>query len=293
MTFEQLEIFISAASQPTFFDAAEALHMTQPTLSKQVMRLEQELEVKLFDRSRRSATLTEAGKCFLPEARKLLKQYRQSLQVLEPFLPDHTLRIGTLPILTQYHLTEAFRDFSREHPDIQVILEEVEEAALADGFARGYYDMIIAREQMAEADFPFETKACVLAQDELTAVLPASHPLSEQPKVALSQLAEGPFILMNPYTSVHQLCICLFRENGLSPRILRTARAESIISAVEIGEGISLLPKSNLKVFRQLSSVAVPLNPPVYLPVMLISKKGKNGNAARTFWEVFFRSRRV
>lgn len=293
MTFEQLEIVLSAATQPTFFDAAEALHMTQPTLSKQVMKLEKELGVELFDRSRRSASLTEAGKCFLPEARKLLKQYRQALQALEPFLPERTLRIGTLPILTQYHLTEGFRDFSREHPDIQVILEEVEEAALAEGFARGYYDMIIAREQVAEAGFPFETKTCVLAQDELTAVLPAAHPLSSQPAVSLSQLAEGPFILMNPYTSVHQLCMGLFRENGLSPRILRTARAESIISAVEIGEGISLLPKSNLKVFRQLSCVAVPLNPPVCLPVVLIRKKEKNGSAARTFWEVFFRSRRV
>ena len=78
MTFEQLECFIQAVQEKTFFDAAEALHITQSSLSKQIKKLEAELSIQLFDRSRRSAHLTQAGEFFYPEARKLVQQYQHA-----------------------------------------------------------------------------------------------------------------------------------------------------------------------------------------------------------------------
>ena len=65
MTFEQLECFIYAVQENTFFDAAEALHITQSSLSKQIKKMEQELGIQLFDRSKRSAVLTQAGEFFI------------------------------------------------------------------------------------------------------------------------------------------------------------------------------------------------------------------------------------
>ncbi|MCC8151892.1 MAG: LysR family transcriptional regulator [Lachnospiraceae bacterium] len=69
MTFDQLDYFIAAVKETTFFDAAESLHMTQSALSKQIMKLEWELDLTLFDRSGRSARLTEAGQLFLRRLR--------------------------------------------------------------------------------------------------------------------------------------------------------------------------------------------------------------------------------
>ena len=63
MTFEQLDYFIAAVQCDTFLDAAETLHISQSALSKQIMKLEKELDIQLWDRSRRSAVLTEAGTC--------------------------------------------------------------------------------------------------------------------------------------------------------------------------------------------------------------------------------------
>ena len=86
MTFEQLECFIYAVQENTFFDAAEALHITQSSLSKQIKKMEQELGIQLFDRSKRSAVLTQAGEFFYPEAQKLSLQYQQTIAKMKDFL---------------------------------------------------------------------------------------------------------------------------------------------------------------------------------------------------------------
>lgn len=107
MTFEQLDCFIAAVECSSFFHAAETLHITQSTLSKQIMKLERELDLTLWDRSRRSAVLTPAGEVFYKEALHLMSEYRKSLATLEQFREtlSQTLRIGTLPILSQYQLS--------------------------------------------------------------------------------------------------------------------------------------------------------------------------------------------
>ena len=73
MTLEQLQYFVAIVESATFFDAAESLHIAQSTLSKQIRNLELELDVQLFDRSRRPASLTDAGRILYPDAVKLLK----------------------------------------------------------------------------------------------------------------------------------------------------------------------------------------------------------------------------
>ena len=80
MTFEQLECFIYAVQENTFFDAAEALHITQSSLSKQIKKMEQELGIQLFDRSKRSAVLTQAGEFFYPEAQSFPFNISRPLQ---------------------------------------------------------------------------------------------------------------------------------------------------------------------------------------------------------------------
>ena len=84
MTFEQIDYFICAAQSRTFFDAAEAMHISQSALSKQIMKLEKELDLVLWDRSKRSAVLTPAGELFYKEALKVSRQYHRSLEVTIP-----------------------------------------------------------------------------------------------------------------------------------------------------------------------------------------------------------------
>lgn len=291
MTFEQLQYFISIVEHNTFFNAAEDLHISQSALSKQIMRLEKELDLKLFDRSRRKAALTEAGTAFYPEAVSLYQCYQKMLSHMNSYKsgPD-TLSIGTLPILTQYGLTYLFRQFENEHPDLQVVLEEVEEPDLLRGLSDGRYDMAVARDHMISGH-KYET--CQIAEDELSVVLPEDHPLAlRRGPVTLQDLSGEPLILMNPYTSIYQLCMQLFEKENIQPHIVRTARTESILSAVSIKEGISLLPRSNFKIFHYENITLLPLNPAVTLPVVLAMEKEKKSSKSVSLFLSFLKNRK-
>lgn len=289
MTFDQIQDFIAVVENNTFFEAAEKLHITQSALSKQIMKLERELDVNLLDRSRRRASVTEAGKIFYQDCLRLSDEYKNSLEHLAPYrhLKEQTLCLGTLPILPQYHLTGKFREFSEKYPDIRLTLEEVEEPDLLPGLLNGKYTLIISRKNMVEN---LHASVFPLADDRLFAVLPDSEPLCRKlgfsselcrelfspcpSPLSLDTLAQMPLILMNRYTSVFQFCTGLFQSHGISPTIIRTGRVESIISAVSIGEGVSLLPGSNFEIFHHENVRLVPLKEDTAIPVVMCMKKG-------------------
>lgn len=292
MTFEQLDCLIAAAEEPTFFDAAESLHITQSSLSKQIMKLEKELGIKLLDRSRRKAVLTEAGEEFYKEALALHRQYRRMLGKMQNYKDtlENEIRIGTLPILMQYHLDQRIKAFSETHSDIHIVLDEAEEELLLKRLDENTYDFIISREQLVK-NGRYQYKP--LAEDELVAVLPSGHPIAASyaacaRPLSLTELSNEHFILMHPYTSVYQQCMEELQKRNMDIRVIRTARAESILSAVSIGEGVSLIPKSNLHVFLHENITAIPLTPPITLSVVLAGKKGSMTTAAmRSFMECF------
>ena len=284
MTFDQIQYFIAIADCNTYFDAAEELNISQAALSKQIIKLEKDLGVALLDRSRRKASLTPAGETFYQDALALRRQneiMNRHMKKYQIFTGNkNELRVGSLPILTQYGLTAHFRQFTESHPDIHLILDEVEENDLKKGLLSSQYDLIICREQMI-AD-QSDISSVYLADDELVTVLPVGHPLAGP--VSLSALADESFILMNRYTSVYQICQALFANVPIHPQILRTGRVESIISAVAIGEGVSLLPYSNFKLFHHEHVKTLPLTPPVKLPVVIAgTKKRINSSICQEF----------
>lgn len=272
MTFEQLKYFIAAVDENTFFDAAEMLHITQSTLSKQIIKLEKELDISLFDRKKRSASLTHAGKEFYKEALILYHQYEHMLTKMYAYQTskEQELHIGTLPILSQYQLTSKIKDFTEFHSDFHVILEETEEEALLDGLDKDYYDLIIVRKHLV-TNHLYEYYP--IATDELVVLLPNTHPLANALSIALSTLSKEPFLLMNHYTSIYQQCMEQFEKYAITPKIVRHARAETILSAVALGEGISLLPKNTLTLFQYQNITPIPLKPSVPLTVVLAKKK--------------------
>ena len=135
MNFEQIRCFIAAAEEPTFLDAAETLHITQSSLSKQIRKLEKELDIALMDRSRRKAALTEAGETFYREALVLVRQYdrMRSRMASCRAASEQILRIGALPVIAQYGLTARLKSFRDLHPNARIILDEAEEQELLEG----------------------------------------------------------------------------------------------------------------------------------------------------------------
>ena len=279
MTFEQLSYFIAIVENDTFFDAACEMNISQSSLSKQIMKLEKELDLTLFDRTTRSATLTQAGEFFYNEAKQLIEHYKLTLENIQIFksLHENKLHIAVLPIQTQYNLNALFNSFRKENPDIELQITEVEDDRLIEGISKNEYDLIIARETMFDKS-QFTTYQ--LAKDELIVAISSEHKLSQRDKLTLDDIKNENFILMNPYTSIYQLCINKLKENNIDANIIRTARTESIIGSVAINEGISLLPKSNFEVFHQKNINTISLKPQIALSVVLAKHKKTASNIA-------------
>lgn len=271
MNFEQLTYFIAIVENDTYFNAAEYLHMSQSNLSKQIIKLENELAIDLFDRSYRSAVLTDAGRLFYNDALQLIDQYHKVLQHIDDYKKsnEQNLHIGILPIQTQYNLTSIFNRFKNQNPNIHISIDEVEEYDLIIGLNQDKYDIIIARENMINSK-QYDTYP--IAEDELVVVLPSSHKLAAHSTLDFNLLSGENFILMNPYTSIYKLCIQQIKKYNIDANIVGTARTESIIGAVSFNEGISLLPKSNFEIFNHKNVVNIPFTNPIRLSVVIAKK---------------------
>ena len=287
MTLEQLQYFVAIVESATFFDAAESLHIAQSTLSKQIRNLELELDVQLFDRSRRHASLTDAGRVLYPDAVKLLKGVQGMKQHLAPYQDSRrsVIHLGVLPILHQYRLNPVLRQFAESHPEITLMIDEVEDEPLRQGFRQGSYDLIIGRPELLTG---VQSTCHLLAHDRLVLLTPAGHPLAGRPAVPLEELSGESFILMHPSSSIYRLCLTACQKKGFQPAVNRTAKIESIVSAVAAGEAVSLLPYSNLDVFRHENVAVIPLQEPVAADVVLACLSPKKLSlCGRTLWKYF------
>lgn len=268
MTFLQLEIFIAVMENDTFFDAAEQLNISQSSLSKQIMSLEKELGVTLLDRSRRSAVPTRAGLCFYEDAVRLMDGYAQMLSHMKPYgdTLGGCIRLGTLPILSQYKITLVIQQFAKAYPGIRIQIDEVEDEPLIYGLKHGTYDLILARDRLLRED---TIQSYPLATDCLVALVSSHHPLAGKGAIPLKALENENFILMHRQIGIHQLCVDSCKGAGFTPNVIRTARIESILSAVAAGEAVSLLCKKNFTVFNPNGVAVLDIQPKIPTTVAL------------------------
>ena len=199
MTPEQLGCFLAAARENTFLEAAESLHITQSTLSKQIQKLEQELGLALWDRSRRRAVLTPAGEYFLPLAERLFQQHQETRRLMEHFRRESAreIQVGALPILTQYGISPQLHRFRGAHPEYVLLLTEAEEQELLEGLHTGRFAVIFTRQATTD---PVRHGFLPLTSDRLVAVLPEGHPLAQRDSLRLKDVAGENLLLMPPHT---------------------------------------------------------------------------------------------
>lgn len=241
MKMKQLEDFLTIAKAGSFSAGAEDLFLTQSALSKQVQTLEDELGVTLFNRSSRGVTLTQEGKILAAGAPKLLEQYRQLLDQVNP--GNYTLRIGVLPVIGNYGMTTLISDFIRHHPSNPIEIEEADNVLLRSGLDEGHYDFTFMR-----IFRPEKYRMLTVCRDELVLVVPASHPQAVKRTVSLKVFADENFILLNKGTQLYDLSIQACRDAGFSPKIYYTGNSgESIIRLVQSGVAIAIISKQVAK----------------------------------------------
>lgn len=261
MTIEQLQYFMKVAETLSFHEAAFAMHLTQSSLSKQIIKLEKELQVTLFDRRKRQITLTEEGKVMLKDAQLLYQDYQKMLQHIddEKAKQTSTLRIAMLPIFSQYDLSKKIQTFSTQNPDINLSLQEIEERDLSFTFPT--YDLYILREGLQK----MENHASILfSPDTLCAILSTKHPYANQNTLAIQQLQNQPLLFPPAFSAVTTIAKKACEQAQFQPYILRHGRLETIIAAATENEGIALVMKQALPMFHLSNVKVLPFTQPIH-----------------------------
>jgi DNA-binding transcriptional LysR family regulator len=217
MELNQLRYFIAVADLLSFTEAADRLHVSQPALSHQVKRLENELGARLFDRTSRKVSLTVDGRTFLPLARSVLLKVDEAARVMDERLGVETGQVtfGVIPSIGAYVVPHILASFRRNYPGIEVLLVEAGALTLERKLLDGEVDFAIVTEPAA----PEALDVTPLMTEELLLVVPLHHPLAERESVALRELTEESFVLLGGSFTLGTLVVDLCRRAGFEPKV--------------------------------------------------------------------------
>ncbi len=242
METHQLRYFLAVAQTGRFTAAAKACHVSQPSLSIQIAKLEDELGGPLFERNRRGGKLTARGETFLPRAKAILEQM-EAARVDALALSGLTLgrvSLGCMPTTGAHLLPPILTVFRKSHPKIQVQLKEESSPDLAKDLEQGEIELAILDEAGLLPGLDHQK----LLTEELLLALPSKHPLAGKGVLSLKQAAEEPFILMKSGHGFRQITLDLYRKAGLEPKVVfESGGIETVQALVAAGLGISLVPQ--------------------------------------------------
>ncbi len=243
MDIRKMRYFITVAEELNFSRAAERLMMAQPPLSQEIRKLEEELGVQLFHRTKRMVELTDAGKIFLEGARQTLLQVDRTIK--ETQLADEG-KIGHL-IIGFVDSTETVIDilkkFRERFPRIQLILREM----TTDQQIKALYEKQIHIGFIRSKQNNEILVSEVCSKERLKLVLHENHALVSLPNISIKELVDEPFILFPRHfgTNFYDLIISYFWEHGVSLNIVQEAiQMQTIVNLVATGMGISVVPSS-------------------------------------------------
>jgi LysR family transcriptional regulator, hydrogen peroxide-inducible genes activator len=242
MEFHQLRYVCAIADTGNFSRAAERCQITQPSLSQQVLKLEEELGTKLFDRLGRSIRLTEAGRAFIPRARAILEQMAaaRSSAVDQNTDLGGSVAVGVIPTVAPYLMPRYTAGFSKRYPDAKLRIVEETTAVLVEGLRDLSIDVAILAQPLRHKDlelFPIRT-------EPLFAALSTDHPRASAKSLALKDLRGESFVMLRDGHCFRDLSIATCTRARITPHIaFESGQFSSLLGMVAAGVGVSLVPE--------------------------------------------------
>jgi LysR family cyn operon transcriptional activator len=256
MELRQLKYFIKAAELQNFTNAADALYITQSTLSQQIRQLEDELRLPLFDRIAKRVRLTEAGNAFLPYAKKTMQDAEDGKVMLRDLmdLKSGILNIGSTYGLTNL-LTDAISDFSQQYPQVKLIISFGTTQELLQQLELGKLDLMLSFYSQHNNDHViteplFSSKLCLVAHTK--------HLIASKNSINLKELVSLPLIFpSNGFSIRHQLDEIL-RKEDLHPHVsIEVNDIHMLLQLVQTGHWVTVLMSSTIVNNPELKAITI------------------------------------
>jgi DNA-binding transcriptional LysR family regulator len=284
MDFRQLSYFAEVARHGSFTKASAALHLSQPTLSKVVKCLEDELGVTLFDRSAKHIVLTDAGATVLAEAKTILHSLGHLSDSLYEMQHLHkgSIFLGLPPIIASLFFPGIIAGFHTRYPNISIRLTEGGSKRVETAVENGDADLGIVVLPVEAGLFDVRPFLC----ERLSVIVPVGHPLAAKEKITLPELREEPVILLSEGFAIHERILEECGNLGFQPRIVyESAQWDFISEMTAEGMGLSFFPESLCQKLDSRRIRTLPLEGPVIpYDVAVITRKDRYlSYAAREF----------
>jgi len=258
MDMRRLEVFCKVVELKSFTRAAEALLLSQPTVSEHIRTLEESLGEKMVDRLGREALPTPAGKILYHYARNIIRTREQAIQALAQFKGDLAghLTLGASTIPGTYFLPRLIGDFKARHPAIQITLRISDTAEIAEGVLHGGSEAGIVGSLLQDR----RLVADEIFSDELVLTVFATHPWAKKRRVLVEELAGEAFILRERGSGTRSVMTRILGEHGFDTSRLEVVgemgSTEAVRQGIKAGIGISILSREAVREDLEHGSLA-------------------------------------
>ena len=284
MELKQLEYFLTVSKLKSFTLAAEQMYVSQPCVTTAIKRLEEELGIQLFIRNKKTASLTAEGQVFSNHIEIIMNDVSKAITTVTELknLSSGSIRIGISPVTGVSVLTFLLAKFRALYPALDLALHEEGSLSLQKQLEEGQLDLAIISLSSDIKQIPDTLDIISLGKQEIRIALPTYHMFKDKNKLKLSALAKEQFILFKENCLSQKIILDRFHTEDIEPIIsLSSNSLQTTKRLIVCGAGISLLPAEALENDQNFSSI--PLDPPLYIPFALASKKNSHlSHAAET-----------
>lgn len=292
MELRQLEYFIAVADEMNFSRAAQRVHVVQSALSTSVSKLERELGVELFNRSKQQIKLTPAGELFREHARRIVHSARLAKDSINDYLGElsGTVEVGSLVSFGALDVPRVLGEFHRTYPHVQIILRLSPSGSMPHlaAIADGTLDLAFVS---APDRFPAGIDMRLLAEEPMVFVCRPDHHLAQRDRVGIIELAHENLIGFPAEFGLRRIVENAFTAAGITARTRYEAAVNYGVasSLVQHGLGTMFMPTSDAGRFPNLR--AVPLQPEIVWPIYLaMSRPARVSPAAAKLAELILAS---
>ncbi|MEK3874166.1 MULTISPECIES: LysR family transcriptional regulator [unclassified Paenibacillus] len=262
MELRQIQYFIEVAKLEHVTEASYALHVSQSAVSRQIFKLEAELGVDLFIHEGRKVKLTPIGRQFLNQMEQLMKVIDHARQEIEEYLdPERgTVRIGFPSSLAARMVPAVVSAFRKKYPYVHFQLQHGSYKELMDWVVEGEINLAVMGPVPQQEP---QINGEILFREKFVALLPAGHPMADQPSLKLSDLKNDVFVLFPKGFILRDIVVRACANLGFQPKVaFEGDDLDAIKGLVSAGLGLTLLPEIALSEQIPPTIVTVPINEP-------------------------------
>ncbi len=243
MTITQLQYVLAVAEYKNFTLAAEKCFVTQPTLSMQIQKIEDELDILIFDRSKKPIQLTDIGQKIVNQAKNIVNEadrIKDIVQHQKGFIGGE-FRLGIIPTVTPTLLPMFLNNFIKKYPKVKLIIEELNTDEIIKRLLNGHLDAAIAATPLNED----KIKEIVLYFEPFMAYIPENHSNFKKTEIEVNDLNLDEILLLQDGHCFRDGILNLCKNNASQDKTnfqLESGSFETLIKLADEGLGITLLP---------------------------------------------------